>query len=108
MMIRVIDGKRYNTDKATCIFSYFNGKFRSDFSYRSKHLYRTANGAWFIHHVGGPMTDMATPVQGGRGWGEEIEPVSEDDAYGFLEAHSGDEEALKAIEEYFAERVQDA
>lgn len=108
-MIKVIDGKRYNTDTAECVFSHWNGYSRSDFKFRTKKLYRTKNGTWFMHHEGGAMSDMAVNVgNNGRGGSEDIEPVSPDDAYGFLEAHSDDSDALEAITLHFADRVQDA
>ena len=108
-MIKVINGKRYNTETATLMFRHTNGHYQSDFGYRSKSLYLTPGGAWFLLHFGGPMTDMATQVgNNGRGWGEEIEPVSDDDAYGFLEAHSDETEALDVIWKHFADRVVDA
>tara|TARA_R100001086_G_scaffold94573_1_gene47092 strand:+ start:194 stop:520 length:327 start_codon:yes stop_codon:yes gene_type:complete len=108
-MIKVFDGKRYDTDNADAVFAYSNGAYQGDFKLRTKTLYRTKKGAWFIHHVGGPLTDMAVSVAGGgRGWGEKIEPVDDDDAYHFLEAHSDDSEALEVIEQHFPERVEDA
>lgn len=109
MMIKVIDGKRYNTDTAQLVYEYDNGRLTSDFSYRSKGLYRTKNGAWFIHHFGGAMTDMAVPVgNNGMGASADIEPVDDDDAFGFLQAHSNERDALEAIDKYFADRIQDA
>jgi hypothetical protein len=108
-MIRVINGLRYNTETATLVFRYWNGMPMSDFRYRYKDLYRTKSGAWFIHHDGGAMTDMAVSVgNNGSGASEDIEPVSEDDAYGFLEAHSDDSEAQEAIDKFFPDRVVDA
>ena len=108
-MIRVIDGKRYDTEKAMRIYEWWNGCFQSDFNHRTKELYRTKNGAWFFFHVGGAMTDMGVSVgNNGRGGSETIEPVTDDDAYGFLESHSKDEKAVKAIDIYFADRVVDA
>lgn len=108
-MIKVIDGKRYNTDTAESIHEYSNGHFTSDFRFRTKDLMRTTKGAWFIHHVGGAMSDMSVGVgSNGRGGSEDIEPVSDDDAYGFLEAHSGEAGAEAAIDKHFADRVQDA
>ncbi len=108
-MRKIIDGKRYDTETASLIFSHGNGHFRSDFKYRSKSLYRTKNGAWFIHHVGGAMSDLSVNVgNGGRGGSECIEPTNDDDAYGFLEAHSEDPEALDAIAQWFDTRVTDA
>jgi len=107
-MIRVIDGKRYDTDKAELIFSWDNGRGCGDFRQREKSLFRTSKGAWFIYHSGGPMTDMSVAVGDGMGGSEDIEPVDADDAYGFLEAHSDDRDALRMIDEHFADRVEDA
>jgi hypothetical protein len=108
-MIKVIEGKRYNTETAEDVFGYWNGCSTSDFRYRTKHLYRSKNGAWFLHHVGGARTDMAVSVgNNGTGGSEDIEPITDDDAFGFLQSHSDDSEAIAAIDKYFADRVQDA
>jgi len=107
-MIRVFDGLRYNTETAKCVFCYSNGAYFTDFRYRAKDLYCTKNGAWFIHHTGGAMSDMAVTVGNGSAGSEDIEAVSADDAYGFLEAHSADDDAQIAIDNYFADRVVDA
>ena len=108
-MIRVIDGLRYNTETAQQVYDYSNGRMTSDFGYRSKTLYRTSKGAWFIHHVGGALTDMSVSVgNNGRGGSADIEPVCENDAYGFLEAHSDDSEAMAAIEKFYSDRIQEA
>ncbi len=107
-MIQVINGKRYNTETAQLVYKHWNGYNRSDFKYRSKCLYRTKNGAWFLHHDGGALSDMAISVSGGRGGSEAIEAIDADDAYGFLEAHSDESEALEAIEKHFADKIVDA
>ena len=104
-MIAIIDGKRYDTDKAELIFRYWNGKPSNDFKHRTKTLYRTEKGSWFLHHFGGPLTDMG--VDGG--YSESIEPMTNmEQVYSFLERSSSEPEALKAIETYFADRVADA
>lgn len=108
-MIKVISGKRYDTSKAEEIFTHWNGKMQSDFRYRHKRLFRTTSGAWFLHHRGGAMTDMAVPVgNNGSDGSESIEPLGDDDAFGFLQAHSDEDDALAAIEKFFADRVVDA
>lgn len=108
-MITVINGKRYNTETATLVYEHWNGAYRTDFRFRSKALYLTAKGAWFLHHVGGALSDMSVPVgNNGRGGSERIEPIDADDAFGFLEAHSDDEKSQAAIDKYFADRVIDA
>ena len=108
MMIKVIDGKRYSTHSAESIYQHWNGYGRSDFKFRMKTLMRTKSGAWFFHHEGGAMSDMAVSYGNDRGGSQNIEPVSDDDAYRFLEAHSSESEAMEAIEKHFADRVTDA
>ena len=108
-MIKIIDGKRYNTDTAEQVFFHSNSHSRSDFKYRSKALYRTQNGAWFIHNEGGAMTDMAERVGNNTlCGGESIEVLTDADVFGFLQAHSNDSEAEALIDTYFADRVEEA
>ena len=103
-MIKIIDGKRYNTDTAEEIFKWTNGKF-GNFEYREKTLFRTKKGNWFIYHYGGPLTDMAIPAEF-NSWSssEDIEPISDEDAYDFLEKYNG----YKAIEIYFPNQIEEA
>ena len=107
-MIQIIDGKRYNTETAKFIFEHWNGYTTLDFKYRTKGLYLTAKDSWFLHHVGGALTDMAKTIGNSSHGGECIEPITSDDAHGFLEAHSDDEEALAAMNKYFSEKIVDA
>jgi hypothetical protein len=104
-MFAIIDGKRYDTDKADLVFFYSNGKPPTDLKHRAKTLYRTKLGSWFILHVGGPLTDMG----GDAGNSEFIEPMPNlDQVYSFLERSISDPKALAAIETYFPDRIADA
>ena len=104
-MKKVINGKVYNTETAELVHDWTNGYGRNDFKFRTKDLYRTKKGNWFIYHEGGPMTDMAVSVgSNSYGGSEDIEPISEKDALRFLESHDGAEEALK----YFADQIEEA
>ena len=107
-MIKIIDGKRYNTETAKRVYEWCNSYLPGDFKHRSKDLYRTQKGAWFLLHYGGALTDMAISVQGGTGGSSDIEPISDGDAFGFLQAHSDDSDAAKALETYFGDRIEDA
>ena len=76
-MIRIIEGKRYNTDTAEEILALDNGGYysRSDFRWEETSLYRTPKGVWFLAGRGGPMTRWAHAVglngqTGGEGEGE--------------------------------------
>lgn len=103
-MIKIIDGKRYNTETAEMISEWTNGKY-GNFEYREKTLYRTKKGNWFIYHYGGPMTDMAVSVAMNSWSGsEDIELVNEYEVRDFLEKYND----YKAIEKYFPNEIQDA
>jgi hypothetical protein len=104
-MKKVINKKMYNTETAECVFDWSNGRFTNDFRYRAKTLYRTKKGNWFIHHDGGAMTDMVKSCGSNSFSGsEDIEVVSEKDAFAFLISHNGAEEA----EKYFPEMIEEA
>ena len=104
-MKKVIDGKMYNTETAELVHEWTNRRSTRDFKHRSKDLYKTKKGNWFIYHCGGAMTDMAVSCGDNSYSGsEDIEPISEKDALRFLESHDG----IKAIEKYFADQIEEA
>lgn len=108
MYQQVIDGKRYDTETARLVYNWDSGHSSDDFNQRSKGLYRTTNGNWFILHAGGPATDMAKWYGDSCSGGQSIEPVTEEGAFAFLQEHSGDSEANAAIEEFFSNSVSEA
>lgn len=55
-MIKIINGRRYDTAKATLIGEYWNGLSKSNFNYVEEKLYRKRGGEFFIHGEGGPKT----------------------------------------------------
>lgn len=104
-MKAIINGKRYDTDRAELIHHWSNGSYPSDFRFRAKTLFRTRLGNWFIHHEGGPLTDMARPCGTNSTTGSEmIEPITENEAFEFLQTHEG----VSAAEKYFADRIEEA
>jgi hypothetical protein len=104
-MIRVIGGKRYNTETATLVAEWENRYSRTDFQHEEADLYRAPNGGWFLRGSGGPMTRWAIPV-GNNGWGGGggIEALTEDEAFDWLERH----EFTGALEKFFSDRLEDA
>ena len=89
-MRQVIDGKIYDTETATLLHGWDNGNSHGDFKYRSKDLYRTPRGRYFLHHVGGAMTDMAVSVgNNSYGGSETLEVIDRETAMRFLESHGG-------------------
>ena len=104
-MQRVIDGKRYDTEKATCVAEWENEYTRSDFKFCKKALYRTPNGRWFVAGEGGAQSEFAESA-GNNSWsgGSGLYPVSSDDAKELLEIWN----EVSALEEYFADQIEDA
>ena len=104
-MKRIINGKRYDTSKATEIASYSSPHSRRDFHFYAESLYRTPRGNWFLCGEGGPLSKYSTPAWGG-GWtgGEGLTPLTPDEARAWLERHDFVEE----LEENFAEQIEEA
>lgn len=102
-MRQVIKGKVYNTETATLLHEWDNGA-SPGFKYRSKVLYRSPRGAYFLVHEGGAMTDMAKAVENNAWTGSSsIEVVSSTDAMRFLESHEGSDVLLRE----FADQIEE-
>ncbi|BDF78686.1 hypothetical protein [Pyramidobacter piscolens] len=98
-MKQIINGKTYNTETATELGHYWNGRSDSDFSHISESLYRTKNGQYFLAGEGGPMTRYSRPVGDMTGGGEKIIPLSESDAREWMERHCDADEYVAAFGE---------
>lgn len=104
-MKSVINGKRYDTETALLIGKESANCSRSDFSYWEAELYRTKrSGAYFLAGYGGPMTQFGQSVDGGRTSGSKIIPMSEDEAYQWVERYLSSEK----LEEHFHHKIEDA
>jgi hypothetical protein len=103
-MKKIIDGKRYDSEKAERVAGFQNGLGASDFRYIFEDLYRTASGSWFLHGEGGAMTEYSKPD--GDGWtgGSDIHPLDEEEARKWLE----DRDDIGALEKYFSTKIVDA
>ncbi len=106
MTIRIIDGKRYNTDSATEVADWSNNYYPGDFEHCREALYLTPKGSWFTCGSGGAMSKYSRPAFGGglTGDSEVITPLSPDEALAWLE----ERDELEAIERYFGDNVEDA
>lgn len=83
-MRAIIEGKRYDSDKAEQIASHCWGH-PGDVEHIDESLYRASKGNWFLAGRGGPKTKYARPVAGGDMSGSsDIIPLPEDDAYEWL------------------------
>jgi hypothetical protein len=104
-MKAIIKGKRYNTETATHLATYSWGSY-NDFDHVEEKLYRTKNGSWFLLGGGGPRSRYSRPVSTGglTGSANNIVPLSESEAYEWLERH----EETELIEQYFSNEIEDA
>ncbi|MDY6830978.1 MAG: hypothetical protein SWC96_03925 [Thermodesulfobacteriota bacterium] len=103
-MMRIIEGKRYNTETAEKIVDWSNSYPPGDFKRCAESLYRTKKGNWFLAGEGGPMSKYAEPVGDMTGGGSGIIPLTDQDALQWLE----DKEFVDEIEAYFSESIDDA
>lgn len=104
-MKKVIDGKLYDTEKATMIADYWNGLDSSDVHYVSEELYVTAKGNYFLFGEGGAMTEYSVSC-GNNSWGGSANIISltREEAYKWLE----NREQTEAIIEYFSDFIEEA
>ena len=103
-MKRVIDGKRYDTERAQEIGSWWNGYGNNDFKYCAETLYITAKGNYFLAGNGGAMSKYAESHGNSTCGGCGIFPLSREEA--FLWAQENLEP--KDFQEHFSDMIEDA
>lgn len=109
-MKKVIDGLRYDTEKAIKIGTAdslgLTADSTSDFKYWKATLYKTPrSGRYFLAGSGGPMTMFSKPCGGNAtSGGEDIFQMSADDALRWAEQNLEPEE----FEKHFAGQIEDA
>lgn len=105
-MKRIIDGFRYDTEKATLIGEAEANCYRSDFSWWEAGLYVTPRAKrYFLAGTGGPMTMFSHRVDG-NSWsgGSKLIPMDESDAFEWAQRNLEDDE----VEEHFGHLIEDA
>ena len=105
-MKAIINGLRYDTDKATLLGENSANCSRTDFGWWKAGLYRTPRaGHFFLAGRGGPMTRFAHRVSsGGSQGGNKLIPM------GLAEARewAGQYLTTEEVEKGFTEAIQDA
>ena len=98
-MKKIIEGKRYDTEKAELVGEWDNGIYDSDFNKVAETLYRKRTGEFFLHGEGGARTRYAEAC-GQNAWrgGERIMPLGYDEAQRWAEEHLG----ADVVDKYFA------
>lgn len=95
-MKKIINGKRYDTDTASLVASWDNGRY-GDFGYVEETLYRKRTGEYFIHGEGGAQTRYAKAYGDSWGGGEQIVPMSAKRAIEWAQEHM----SAEAFEDHF-------
>lgn len=103
-MLKIIDGKRYNTETATEIAYYWNGLSDNDFRNVSETLYITKKGAYFLQGEGGPMSKYAVSNGNSTSGSSNIILLNKQEAFEWCEKYADAE----AIETHFADMIEDA
>ncbi len=86
-MLKIIDGRRYNTESARLIRKKSNNSAEMVSRWEAT-LYRTKAGLWFLHYEGGAKTIYATPS---------IRPISEEVAVCWLNENFGNDAAQDVL-----------
>lgn len=87
-MLKIINGKKYNTETAKEIASWNNGCSYTDFNFVEETLYKKKTGEFFIHGQGGAMSCYCESCSGGWCAGDEIKPITINEAKKWLEEYS--------------------
>jgi len=103
-MRKIIDGLKYDTEKADEIGWYENDYGRNDFKWWKATLYVTKKGNYFLHGEGGAMTRFSESA-GNSSWGsEKLEPLTEAEAFEFSMNYLG----VETTELYFKDMIEEA
>ena len=81
-MKKIIKSKLYDTETAKLVGEWGNGLGRSDFRHCEETLYQKKTGEFFLHGVGGPLSQYGRVYNDGSGreGGEKIVPLTIDEA----------------------------
>lgn len=86
-MKKIINNKKYNTETAKKLGSDDYPGSVTDFNYWCETLYQKRTGEFFLHGEGHGMSRYAERTADGWGWGEQIIPLSVDEARKWSEDH---------------------
>jgi len=103
-MKSIINGKRYNTEAATKIASYWNGRSDQDFRHLSETMYKTQKGEYFLRGEGGALTEYAVSKGNASYGSSRIKVMTADEAKAWLEKY----QKVDALEAEFGDTIIDA
>lgn len=86
--MQIINGKRYDINRATILYNWNNRKLESDPDYLSESLYRKKTGEYFLYGIGGANTRYGV-WEGVTGRaGDKIMPLTPAEARLWVESHA--------------------
>ena len=103
-MKQIIEGKAYNTETAELIGGDHNGHHHGDFRQKSETLYKTAKGNFFLHGIGGAMTEYGEDYGDGRSRGSKLIPMNEQEAFEWAQLNL----TTDTTEKYFSQHIEEA
>ena len=86
-MRKIINGKKYDTETAEQLASYWNELSTRDFRHMTERLFRKKTGEYFLYGEGGPASKYAEHCSGGLTDGKCIIPMFESEAMKWAEEH---------------------
>lgn len=93
-MIKVINGKKYDTNTAKELTSFYNEE--TGFRYLEEALYRKKTGEYFIYGNGGALTKYRVPCDNDSWSGScAITPITQNEAKAWVEEHCSGEEYIE-------------
>ncbi len=103
-MKAIIEGLRYDTEKATEVASANSGHHSQDPVWWEETLYKTRKGNWFLHGEGGARSKYGETSGQYCNPGSRILPLTDEDAFEWMERHG----EVDALETLMGEEIEDA
>lgn len=97
-MMKIIKGKKYDTNTALKVAEWDNGLGKSDHHAIFETLYKKRTGEFFLYGEGGGLTGYIEKVGNLFTWGEKIIPLTVDAAKAWVESHLDGEEYEKIFD----------
>ena len=97
-MMKIIKGKKYDTNTALKVAEWDNELGKSDHHAIFETLYKKRTGEFFLYGEGGGLTGYSEKVGNLFTWGEKIIPLTVDAAKAWVESHLDGEEYEKIFD----------
>ncbi len=92
-MKKIINRKRYDTETAKEVALWSTGGSINDFEYAEECLHLKKTGEYFLYGKGHGLSRWSKSSKDGssRGWGEDIQPLTEDQAREWVENYANEQ-----------------